>query len=105
MPEKFAGFLTNLLAQSFEASSIIQLVQEPEEELDVACRVHEMSTSTLIFRLPHLDRHGFGENLLGELMLRGQGSHVVVGRFIIDGSSRLSQISKNTGSRDLLTHP
>lgn len=105
MSEEFAWFLTNLLAKSLESSSIIQLVQEPEEELDVACRVNEMSTSTLIFRLPYLDRHGFGKNLLGELMLRGQGSHVIVGGFIIDGSSRLSLISKDTGRDDLLTHP
>lgn len=103
--EELAWFLTDLLAQSLESSSIIQLVQEPEEELDVACRVNEMSTSTLIFRLPHLDRHGFGEYLLGELKLRCQGSHVIVGRFFIDGSSRLSQISKRSRQADLVTHP
>lgn len=93
MLEELARFFTDLSAERLDSSSVFHLIQDSKEELHVACCVNEVSTGALIVWFPYLNRHGFGENLLCELVLCCQCSHTIIRRPVIDRPGRLSQFS------------
>lgn len=84
MLEELAWLLSDLSPEGLDAASVFELRQELEEKAHVASGIHKVSAGPFVLRFPYLDRHGFGENLLGKLNLGSKDGHWVVGRIVID---------------------
>lgn len=67
--EEIARSLSHTLRQHFQTSSIVQLKGESDKEADVLTGVNKVPSWALVLRLPNLDGHGLGKNLLRELVL------------------------------------
>lgn len=94
MSEELAGLFADLSSDSLNRGVILQLKEQPDEELHISCRVDKMSAGTLVFRLPNLYGHCLGENVRSKLDLSPKKSQMVIRRAFIDCTSGLKEISK-----------
>lgn len=68
MTNKITSFLTYSSCQCFQAGLVIQLIKQTNEKSDISTSVDKMSSGPFIVWFPNLDGHGFGENLLRDLV-------------------------------------
>lgn len=89
MTNKVTSFLTNSSCQCFQARFVVQLIEQTNKESDVSTSVDEMSSGPFIVWFPDLDGHGFGENLLRNLVFGILSSLHLVWIVRVNNMSRL----------------
>lgn len=68
MLENISLPLAHSASQGVQSSTVIELIQQSREELDVACGIDKVSARSLVLGLPNLKLHGFRKHLLCQLM-------------------------------------
>lgn len=68
MLENISLPLAHSASQGVQSSTVIQLIQQSREKLDVACGIDKVSAWSLVLGLPNLKLHGFCKHLLCQFM-------------------------------------
>jgi len=82
------------LCQSFKASTVTELNQEPNKEGDVSTSIDKMPSCSFVLWFPDLKSHGLCEDLLRELMLGAHGRGNIIGGVVVDDMRSLFPVSQ-----------